>query len=166
MVRQAPSSRSRRVFVGGPIQHVKLHSDLCTSLRNLITSVLYELEGDGYQIFSAHRAEAFGLDTDKFSSHEIAMRDFQWMRSCESFVAILPTGRDGAFRTDGTHIELGWASAMGKPIVAVVPLPLPESYTHLLRGLGAVARVDFVDIREVQARPRILNRVLKRQLQS
>ncbi len=165
MVSDVTCSRLRRVFVGGPIQHASSQRGVFTALRELITAILAELDDHGYQIFSAHRTEAFGLETAKFSSNEITTRDFQWMKDCEIFVAILPTYHKGAFRTDGTHMELGWASAMGKPIIAVVPLPLPESYTHLLRGLGAVARVDFVDIHAVQERPWILRTLLERQLE-
>ncbi|MEK6288611.1 MAG: nucleoside 2-deoxyribosyltransferase [Acidobacteriota bacterium] len=163
MGRKPQPSKPRNVFVGGPIHYAISQDTYDAPLRALITSILSVLEGGGYEVFSAHRAEAFGLDREKFSSHEIAMRDFDWMKRCESFVAVLPAGRDGVLRTDGTHVELGWACALGKPIVAVAPLPLPESYGHLLRGLESIARVVFVDIREVQKCPAVLREVLERQ---
>ena len=163
MERRPRPSRIRSVFVGGPIQHAILQGEYPDPLRLLITSILSILESGGYEVFSAHRVESFGLGREKFSSDEIAKRDFEWMNRCESFVAILPADRNGVLRTDGTHVELGWASALGKPIVAVVPLPLPENYGHLLRGLGAIAHVDFVDISEVHKHPAALRKVLERQ---
>lgn len=154
-------SNIRRVFVGGPIVHAISQDGYAPPLRALITSVLSTLEEGGYEVFSAHRAEGFGLKSEEFCSHEIAIRDFDWMNRCECFVAILPPGHGGVLRTDGTHVELGWASALGKRIVAVVPLPLPENYGHLLRGLDVIARVNFVDLYDVENHPSVLLEVLE-----
>lgn len=162
MDRELQSSKIRSVFVGGPIIHAISQGKYDAPLQILITSILSALEDGGYKVFSAHRAEDFGLDSKKVNSCEIVVRDFDWMNRCDAFVAILPVGRDGAFRTDGTHVELGWASALGKSIVAVAPLPLPESYGHMLHGLGTFLRVAFVDIREVEKCPAVLREVLER----
>lgn len=155
-------SRTRKVFVGGPIRDAISQKGYDVALRKLIIDVLSVLEDAAYEVFSAHRAEDFGLDRSQ-SSHDIACRDFDWMKRCDIFVAILPPGQNGVLRTDGTHVELGWASALGKPILAVAPLPLPPSYGHLLRGLSDIARVDFIDICEVQKCPSVVQEVLERE---
>lgn len=120
------------------------------------------LEDNGYEVFSAHRDEEFGLERGKFSPQEIAMRDFDWMNRCACFLAILPISNEGILRTDGTHIELGWASALGKPIILVAPLPLPESCGQLLRGMAAIASITFINIREFQTQPDVLLEALDR----
>jgi hypothetical protein len=155
-------SRTRKVFVGGPIRDAISGNGYDAVLRVLITQILSLLDDAAYEVFSAHRAESFGLVHGQ-SSHEIAKRDFDWMNRCDTFVAVLPPDHNGVMRTDGTHVELGWASALGKPIVTVAPLPLPATYGHLLRGLPAIARVEFVDIREIQERPGVLQEVIERQ---
>jgi len=159
-------SQTHRVFVGGPIKHAIQQGDYDEELRVLILSVLSSLTNDGCEVFSAHLTEGFGLDSSATTSYEITRRDFDWMRRCDIFVAILPAGLDGALRTDGTHVELGWASALSKPIVAVVPLPLPENYGHLLHGLECIAKVCFVDISDVQKDPTALTKVVKQQRQN
>jgi nucleoside 2-deoxyribosyltransferase len=148
--------------VGGPIRHAVSNGALQPDVHAVITAVLAALEADGWETFSAHRAEAFGAASDGLCSSEVAKRDFDWMRRCDAFVAVLPPGPDGVLRTDGTHVELGWACALGKPIVALTPIPVPDSYGHLLRGLGAIARIDFVDIAEVKRSPEYLRAALRR----
>jgi nucleoside 2-deoxyribosyltransferase len=162
MQRNPQTSTTHNVFVAGPIVNAISDGEYDALLRMLITSVLSVLEHGDYTVFSAHRVEDFGLHPDKFCSHEVVMRDFEWISRCDTFVAILPAGRDGVLRTDGTHVELGWASALGKRIMAVAPLPVPKNYGHMLRGLAVFERVDFIDIREVQDRPQILLEELER----
>jgi nucleoside 2-deoxyribosyltransferase len=163
MERKPHRSNIRHIFVGGPIVHAISQHGYDAQLQALVMSILASLEEGGYEVFSAHRAEVFGCNSEKFCSREIVVRDFDWMSRCESFVAILPPARGGVLRTDGTHVELGWASALGKQIIAVAPLPLPENYGHMLRGLDMIARVNFVDIYEVQKRPAILREMLGQQ---
>ena len=67
------------------------------------------------------------------------------MLQCDLFVAILPLDADGnVIHSGGTSIELGWASAMGKPIILVCD-PAPK-YSHLVIGLDAVAKLTKIDI--------------------
>ena len=80
-------------------------------------------------------------------SREVCSRDYQWMRECDIFIAILPLDSNGEMiSTSGTSVELGWASAMGKPIVLVRD-PAPK-YSHLVLGLDVVTQVTEVYIDE------------------
>jgi nucleoside 2-deoxyribosyltransferase len=162
MERKIRSAKLRKILLGGPIRHAVLAGEFDPSLLVLVTSLLDTLESSGWEVFSAHRAEGFSIESEKFCSQKIVTRDFDWMKRCDLFVAILPPGPEGVLRTDGTHVELGWASALGKPIIAVVPLPIPETYGHMLRGLGSIAQVDYINILDVQKRPEVLREALQR----
>jgi hypothetical protein len=90
------------------------------------------------------------------SSGAVAARDIGWMRACELYACFLPgdptTG--WSLRTDGTCVELGWASALGKPIVIVRDAAV--EYSHLIAGLHAVAQVHYIDYGAVAREPQTL----------
>jgi nucleoside 2-deoxyribosyltransferase len=153
------------VFVGGPIQHALTNDGFDGSLRSLFISLHDALELAGYGVLSAHRAEEFGRTTADLTSDEIAVRDHGWMQQCAAFVAVIPANLQGIpYRTDGTHVELGWASGQRKPIVLVATHPLAKGYSQLVQGLRRLTSVDVLDTREVREDPAsvvlALNRVI------
>lgn len=138
----------KTVFVGGPIQHAFSDKIFNNSLHNLIETVLSKLENEGFNVLSAHRFESYGqMDVEELKK-EVCARDFNWMKSCDAFVAVLPAEKNMLpVRTDGTCVELGWASALGKKIVII---GTPEGkYSHLVAGLSATARTSYVECEEV-----------------
>jgi len=138
--------KSTCVFVGGPIQYAT-HADgsFHTGARSTIELIVQSLVGSGHRILSAHFHERFGKKDVTGESQHVCSRDFRWMQQCDVFVAVLPLDAHGnVIHSAGTAVELGWASALGKPIVLVCD-PAPK-YSHLVIGLGAVARVMQVDI--------------------
>ncbi|OAR25700.1 hypothetical protein A8W25_09095 [Streptomyces sp. ERV7] len=140
-----------RVFVGGPIQYALGHDSFHPPLRDTIQAIVTAVTEAGATVFSAHVVERFGRDTPHFSPEDVSARDLDWMRRCDVFVPVLPADDGGGvMRTDGTHIEMGWASALGRPIVMVTPLPVPAGASHLLRGLPSVADVGGVDLAELR----------------
>lgn len=145
--------RQRSVFVGGPIVHALGDGEFAPGLRRLISELADAFERSGWEVLSAHRVEGFGDRSASFTSEEIVTRDFDWMNRCDVFVPVLPADAGTALRTDGTHVELGWALALGKPVVAVMPSPLPAGYGHMLRGLKTFPRVASVDLAAAEARP-------------
>ncbi|MBP2471907.1 nucleoside 2-deoxyribosyltransferase [Crossiella equi] len=150
-----PSLRGRTVFVGGPIQHAIGPRAFHEPLRHTLQTVLAAVTAAGAEVFSAHVREEFGATTAQFTPEQVTVRDLDWMRRCDVFVPVLPVLADGTLlRTDGTHVELGWASALGRPIV-LVTTPSPTA-SHLLRGLHTVAAVSTVDITVVDADPAVL----------
>ncbi|MDX6648236.1 MAG: hypothetical protein QOJ97_187 [Solirubrobacteraceae bacterium] len=152
------------MFVGGPIQNAMgANGRFDAALRRTIECALDALEQDGFRVFSAHRVERFGDEDVTGRSGQIATRDFGWMNACDAFVAMLPGDVDGTpYRSEGTCIELGWASAMGKPIILVTT---PHAtYSHLILGLGAVARVAWLTAAELQQDPTALAAVVHRAL--
>ncbi|MFE2040281.1 nucleoside 2-deoxyribosyltransferase [Streptomyces sp. NPDC059477] len=158
--RGTPDLTGLRVFVGGPIQHALGNGGFHTPLRHVIHHIIEAVTAANGTVFSAHVAEKFGVDTPLFTPDEVSVRDFDWMRRCDVFVPVLPVLEGELLRTDGTHIELGWASAQGKPIVMVTPVPMAENASHLLRGLPTVARVSVVDQEDAQRHPDSFVRLL------
>lgn len=130
------------IFLGGPIQHAHCDaSEFDAKLRHCI-GLLYDFLSTSYRVLSAHVEEGFG-ERSTLTSHDIVKRDYAWMSLCDVFVAVLPDALGGLpIRTDGTLIELGWACALGKPIMLLPDqVPLQTSHSHLLRGLSAVGNV-------------------------
>lgn len=136
------------VFVGGPIQNaIGPDGVFYTEVRQLIESVLEVLKKANYRIISSHIYEDFGKMDVSGKYQEVCFRDYQWMRECDLFLAILPLDSEGkVISTSGTSVELGWASALGKPIILVRD-PAPK-YSHLVAGLDVVTQVTEVYINE------------------
>jgi nucleoside 2-deoxyribosyltransferase len=140
------TSKHGCVFVGGPIQHaIARDGTFDRRARSAIASAIAALESGGHRVLSAHVFEQFGKMDMAGLFREVCQRDYAWMRQCDAFVAVLPLDSRGeVIHSGGTSVELGWASALGKPIVLVCD-PAPR-YSHLVLGLDAVARVVHLDI--------------------
>lgn len=138
------------IFVGGPIQYALASKDFDQSLKSLISSVIEQLSSNGCNIFSAHVAEKFGVDTHLFDPDKVTRRDFAWMQACDAFIVILPSAEDGQpYRSDGTHVELGWASALGKPVIVLTHEHCVKKFSHLVQGLGELTSVIIADMEKV-----------------
>ncbi|MFJ2889537.1 MULTISPECIES: hypothetical protein [unclassified Streptomyces] len=144
-----------KVFVGGPIQYaVGTGGVLAPALHDVLLKVIAAIEEDGGEVLSAHVVERFGEISDQFGPEEVTVRDHLWMTQCDAYLPILPSVAPGELmRTDGTHIELGWASALGKPILVLTDIDGEPGGSHLLRGLPAIASAAFLDIDDVMRKP-------------
>lgn len=71
------------------------------------------------------------------SDVECTTRDLEWMRRCDLFVAF-----PGEPVSPGTHVEIGWASALGRPTVLLTEPG--RSYAALVTGLPSVAPVRLL----------------------
>ncbi|MDC9588390.1 nucleoside 2-deoxyribosyltransferase [Xenorhabdus sp. XENO-10] len=152
-----------KVFIGGPIQHALKLKTLDNNLQTHLKTAIHQLESLGTEVFSAHRAEQFGKITHLFTPEEVSQRDRQWMEQCDIFVAILPVcpQQKKLIRTDGTHIELGWASALKRPIILVTEKPFDDSASHLLKGLSAIAQVHHIPLNDFEYDPAILSHTIQ-----
>ncbi len=146
------------VFVGGPIQHAILPGGFVGQLQDAITTAISTVTESGAHVFSAHVVEKFGEETAAFTPEQVSVRDFRWMKKCDVFVPVLPVQQEDGIlrRTDGTHIELGWATALGRPIVLITKQPVVESASHLLKGLHRVGLVKHIDFDEFTEKPSLL----------
>ncbi len=129
------------VLIGGPIQYaIESDGSFNLKLRYLIDTVINKAKALGYNVLSAHIYESFGeLDVSgKYS--EVCSRDFGWMNQCDVFIAILPLKPNGEIiHSNGTAVELGWASALKKTII-IIRDSAPK-YSHLVAGLNAITKV-------------------------
>ncbi|MFC5153152.1 hypothetical protein [Streptomyces amakusaensis] len=156
-VKTAETLAGLDVFVGGPIQHAILPGGFEGDLRDAISTAIWHVEERGGTVFSAHVAEKFGVETASFTPDQVSVRDFRWMTKCDVFVPVLPVLSDDILlRTDGTHVELGWATALGRPIVMLTKQPFVESASHLLKGLHRVGSVQVIDIDDFSKDPGLL----------
>ncbi|MFD4577494.1 nucleoside 2-deoxyribosyltransferase [Streptomyces sp. NPDC058417] len=146
------------VFVGGPIQHAILEGGFVGPLQDAITTAIQTVTENGANVFSAHVVEKFGEETAAFTPEQVSVRDFRWMKKCDVFVPVLPVQQEDGIlrRTDGTHIELGWATAFGRPVVLITKQPVVESASHLLKGLHRVGCVQHIDFDEFTEKPSLL----------
>ena len=131
--------RVRSVFLAGPF---KALVDPATGAmreadRTRIESVIDRLERDGYEVRNAHRREAWGAQF--LTPEECTRLDFEEISTCDVFVAF-----PGAPASPGTHVEIGWASALGKPTVLLEEAG--ATYAFLVRGLHTVADVEHVEV--------------------
>jgi len=130
---------ARRIFLAGPF---KVLVDPATGTlrpgeRRRLESVIDRLERDGHEVHNAHRREGWGAAF--LTPDECTRLDFEEISGCDVFVAF-----PGAPASPGTHVEIGWASALGKPVVLL--LEEKGDYAFLVRGLHTVADVTFLTI--------------------
>ncbi|XVS68086.1 nucleoside 2-deoxyribosyltransferase [Actinosynnema sp. CA-299493] len=145
------------LFVGGPIQHALSPGGFTSDLEKTLTLVMETLRDYGANIYSAHTVEHFGDRTAHYTPEQVAARDLRWMSKCDVFIPVLPVAEDGVLmRTDGTHVELGWATALGRPIVLLTRQPIVESASHLLKGLHRVGDVQLLDVERFTRTPFLL----------
>ncbi len=133
--------RARKVFLGGPFKSVidPGTGQLYARERERLDALIRRLEGDGCEVHNAHRREGWG--SAFMTPEECTKLDFTEISRCDVFVAF-----PGYPASPGTHVEIGWASAMGKPIILL--LEDGREYAFLVRGLHTVARVTYLTFRE------------------
>lgn len=132
-----PTAESMTIFVGGPFKGNldPVSGEYDPAARQALEALLEEVEGLGCSVLSAHRCEDWGRVP--VTAEECTERDLRWMRECDGFLATL-----GPPMSFGTHVELGWASALGKP--TVVMLDPDTRYAALATGLSAISQVRYV----------------------
>lgn len=149
-----PERFEMQVFLGGPIQALTDDPVLLANTKSVLLQAIEHFQANGIEVFSAHLVEEFGDKTHEWTPTAVTQRDIMWMRTCDVFIAVLPRDSDGRLaRTDGTHIELGWASALNKPIILVMDPEVEEESSHLVKGLSSVARVTRLSFQTVQDDP-------------
>lgn len=138
--RRRPSgpSPALRIYVGGPFRAALVDGLLRVNdgYRALYQELIDEFEDRGWQVFNAHRREAWGAQMlDDARSTRL---DFDDVSACDVFVATPGTSP----ASPGTHVEIGWASALDKKIILLVQDE--REYAALVTGLPSVADVTFV----------------------
>ena len=150
------------IMFGGPIQYASRVGDVKydPDMREQIDGLITALEHAEYTVLSAHRSEDYGQGTVP-PPGEVTERDFRFLASCDVYVGYLPCVGHAPFRSDGTHIELGWASAMGKPCVILYSSENAHRYSFVLQGLPCLNETRFLDLKRVLSDRSILLRELE-----
>lgn len=145
---RSPRAFAPAVFICGPITNVLHEGQFDGSVRALIESVARRLEDAGFRVLSAHREERFGTAVPE-DPREVFRRDWSLAQASAAMVFVLPADSTGRLvRTDGTFIELGWATALGKPLIVVID-STTSGRSYLLDGLlRLIPRTRILDIGE------------------
>lgn len=130
----APDGPPVRVFLAAPFAQwlVRETGHLEPRWRHRLELLIEGLAARGAEVFSSHRDEAWGAAL--LEPAACTQRDFAAMRSTDVVCAVI-----GAPPSGGVMIELGWASALSKPVLMLVPKD--SHLSPLVQGLAAVARV-------------------------
>lgn len=131
------STASGRVFLAGPFKNLLDPETglLSYSMQERFRSIIRLLEQKGFDVHCAHRREGWGAKM--MTPSECTRIDFEEISAADILLAF-----PGMPASPGTHIELGWASALKKRIILL--LEHGKEYAFLVRGLHQVA--DVTDI--------------------
>lgn len=127
----------RSVYIAAPFK-ASLDSgsgELEASLRRRLMKLITFFTERGFSVHNAHQREDWGRNL--MSREECTRTDFEEIKACAWFVAL-----PGYPASPGTHIEIGWASALGKQIILL--LEANNEYAFLVHGLHKVTKVQYV----------------------
>lgn len=128
-----------RVFLGGPFKALVDESGtMRAEERARYEALISGLEGAGCHVDNAHRRESWGAAF--LSPEECTRRDFEEIAASDVVVAF-----PGSPPSPGTHVEIGWASALGKPLVLLLEQDT-AAYAFLIQGLHTVAAVCIIEV--------------------
>ncbi|MFI0773144.1 nucleoside 2-deoxyribosyltransferase [Streptomyces sp. NPDC021212] len=135
-----PAGRTITVFLGGPFKGLidPATGAVPDAARHRYEGLTDAFAARGWRVLNAHRTEGWGLA--EVSDVECTRRDFAWMHECDVFVAF-----PGDPASPGTHVELGWATALGRP--TVILLEPGARHAALVTGLPAVSDVHLLEYR-------------------
>jgi nucleoside 2-deoxyribosyltransferase len=136
---ESPSVLSPSVFLAGPFKAlVDDNGAMRPEEKARFESLISAFEDDGYHVYNAHKRESWGKAY--LRPEECTKLDYDEIAASTVFVAF-----PGAPASPGTHVEIGWASAMGKPILLL--LQDEAEYAFLIRGLHTVGNVTYMTVR-------------------
>ncbi|WJV53691.1 nucleoside 2-deoxyribosyltransferase [Pectobacteriaceae bacterium CE90] len=145
----------RRMFLAGPFKSlVNSRSGIMSDESiTLFSRIIIFFENIGWNVHSAHRRENWGKDF--MTPDACTKKDYEEISRCDCFVAF-----PGSPVSPGTHIELGWASALGKPIIML--LETQKTYAYLVQGLNQITRVEYIEYENNSINPEIIEQAIKR----
>ncbi|WP_373142106.1 nucleoside 2-deoxyribosyltransferase [Mycobacterium marinum] len=124
-----------KVFVAAPFgRYLGRDGEFDTRFRRHLEEFYARLTDAGLEYFSAQVNENWGASP--LSPAECVPIDYDELLSSDAVVALL-----GTPPSLGVAIELGWASALGKPIIVV---GTATDASSMIAGLGRVADVCLI----------------------
>ncbi|MGG3989302.1 nucleoside 2-deoxyribosyltransferase [Bacillus smithii] len=130
-------SKRKKVFLAVPFKSlVDPKTGMMTNHeKQKLLNLISFFEAKGFSVHNAHKREGWGKNF--MSPEECTVVDFKEISTCDLFVAF-----PGSPASPGTHIEIGWASALNKPIILL--LEEGKDYAFLIKGLNTVSNVTFI----------------------
>lgn len=139
---------NKKAFIGGPISHLMCEKGFTENFVKNHMLIMQILQEVGYQILSAHVIEDYGKE--KIEPDEVIVdRDLKWINEADVCVFLLPVRFNEAIRTDGTYIELGYASAKCRNIICFWDSNNPNCYSPMYRGM-TIEKVKMYDINKIK----------------
>lgn len=145
---------ARSVFVAGPFKNAidPITGLVNAHLRSRLEAVLDYFDAADYRIYNSHRREAWGAAI--LEPEQCTKLDYDEISDVDLFVAF-----PGEPASPGTHIEMGWASSLGKPMILIVDCL--ESHSFLVRGLHTVATTHYIETQEISQLVHELDQAVK-----
>ena len=141
---------NKKVFVGGPISNLIKDNGFDEEFFSIHTRIINELSQLGFQVFSAHVVEEYGRNKIE-PDNIIVERDLGWIDEADVCIFLFPSYQHQSIRTDGTYIELGYATSRCSRIICFWDSDNTTAYSPMFRGMTSrkVEMFDFNKIREV-----------------
>lgn len=114
-------------------------------------SLLEHLRSKGFAAASSHERENWG--ETRYSPEKCTPLDLEEIKKSDILLAIPGNPPSG-----GVHIELGWASALGKKIIVL--LEEGHTYSNLVHGLPMLTNTVFIRYKMIDKTFKDLDRVL------
>ncbi|WP_051877118.1 hypothetical protein [Streptomyces natalensis] len=146
-----PGGSKPLVFVGGPFKGLL---DPATGLlperhRSNYRALIDHFAGLGFEVDNAHRREAWGAEV---MTPDVCTRlDYLALRKAVLFVAY-----PGDPPSPGTMVEIGWMSAMAKPMILLIERG--QEVPPLVAGVHTIAPVRYLAVEAGSFDPDELNR--------
>jgi len=127
----------KKMFLAGPFKALVDGETQEMSQKDVsfFTSIIEFFEARGWDVHCAHRREKWGREF--MTPAECTTIDHREISACDVLLA-----SPGSPASPGTHIELGWASALRKPIVLL--MEQGKEYAFLVKGLEELTEVQYV----------------------
>lgn len=144
-----------KIFLAYPFTQLLNEETGLVDLKNtdFLKNTVNDLKESGYNVFSAQHREAFGhelMDPDT-ATH----LDFDEMKNTDLVVAF-----PGQFPiSGGVHVELGWASALGKTII--IFLHEDQMYTPMVDGLHTITKVKYIKFNNLETNDDLTQKILQ-----
>lgn len=125
------------VFVGGPFYNLvdPKTGEMSEADQQKFTRLIDYFEQRGAKVYNAHRREAWGKEF--LTAFECTKLDLEEISRSDLFIAY-----PGVPASAGTHVEIGWASALGKRMILL--LEKDKKHAFLVTGLESIANVEFI----------------------
>jgi SAM-dependent methyltransferase len=136
-----------KVMVSGPFSALMTRNSsgafqFSDTFRGRLVLILELLASAGHEVFSAHTADSYG---ERPWVEDFVDRDLHWTSSCNVQLVLQPASSNGdVVRSDGTMIELGYAHALGKPIIILADNLDHEQNSFFLRSFPRREGVELL----------------------